>query len=42
MGMGVFMERRLLFVDGKLVDIFPEPKAAPKPEPQSAEPEEKK
>jgi hypothetical protein len=31
MGMGVFMERRLLFVDGKLVDIFPEPKPAPAP-----------
>ena len=50
LGMGVFMERRLLFVEGKLVDIFPEPKVAPKPEmklepaaePKPAEPEEKK
>lgn len=32
MGIGVFLERRLIFVDGKVVDIFPEPKAAPKPE----------
>ena len=24
--MGVFMQRRLLFIDGKVADIFPEPK----------------
>ena len=26
---GIFVQRRLLFVDGKLFDIFPEPKSAP-------------
>lgn len=40
--MGVFMERRLLFVDGKLVDIFPQPKQAPRAEPRPEEPAEKK
>jgi len=29
---GIFVQRRLLFVDGKLFDIFPEPKPAPTPE----------
>ncbi len=40
--MGVFMERRLLFVDGKLVDIFPQPKQAPTAEPKPAEAGENK
>ena len=46
MGMGVFMERRLLFVDGRLVDIFPEPKPAParvpEAQPKPEDPGEKK
>ncbi len=41
MVMGVFMERRLLFVDGKLVDIFPEPKPAPPASDTQPKPEEK-
>ena len=31
---GIFVQRRLLFVDGKLFDIFPEPKPAPAPAPE--------
>ena len=34
---GIFIQRRLLFVDGKLFDIFP----APKIEPQPASPEQR-
>jgi hypothetical protein len=30
----IFVQRRLLFVDGKLFDIFPEPKPAPAPVPE--------
>ncbi len=28
---GIFVQRRLLFVEGRLFDIFPEPKSAPAP-----------
>jgi len=31
---GIFVQRRLLFVDGKLFDIFPGPKSAPAPAPE--------
>ncbi|MCL5024743.1 MAG: DUF2845 domain-containing protein [Nitrospirae bacterium] len=39
---GVFMQRRLIFVDGKVWDIFPEPKAQPQAEPeqQSLQPQQ--
>lgn len=41
---GIMMQRRLLFVDGKLFDIFPQPKpsVAPAPEAQQPQQEEKK
>jgi len=51
---GIFVQRRLLFVDGKLFDIFPAPRVQPQPipqdqqpqtpqqEPQQSQPEEKK
>lgn len=40
---GVFMQRRLLFVEGKLADIFPEPKPQLQQSPQQQEqPGEKK
>jgi len=44
----IFVQRRLLFVDGKLFDIFPETKPQPQQqqpaqqEPQPQQPEEKK
>jgi hypothetical protein len=31
---GIFVQRRLLFVDGKLFDIFPEAKSQPQQQPQ--------
>jgi hypothetical protein len=38
---GIFVQRRLLFVDGKLFDIFPEPKSAPAPAPEIQQQPEK-
>ena len=36
----IFVTKRLLFVDGKLFDIFPAPRVQPQPSPQEPQPQQ--